>query len=137
MPPPKLPPPPGPPPASAPRAAGGGASIAAAATTISGSSTVPKRPVAHKDKALTSMVPASVRVRRQEAPRPKSDAPRAAPGFGLAPVQRPAAAAPPRPGAGPAAAALPRPLGQAGAGTGGIDAKLAEFMATLEDESLL
>jgi hypothetical protein len=132
MPPPKLPPPPGPPPAGrAP--GGGGATLAAAATTISGSSTVARRPVAHKDKALTSMVPASVRVRREDAPRPKADAPRAAPGFGLAPVQRPAAAAPrPAPGAGPA-----RPPGLAGAGTGGVDAKLAAFMASLEDEELL
>lgn len=135
------------PPASAawPGGAGGGAVKSAAATTISSASTVAKRPAAHKDKALISMVPASVRVRREEAPKPKGDAPSINPGFGLAPVQRATPslhkrAAVPQAGAGGAAAgaaAQPRPPSMAGAGTGGVDSKLAEFMASLQDEALL
>ncbi|KAI8464802.1 MAG: hypothetical protein J3K34DRAFT_461748 [Monoraphidium minutum] len=139
MPPPAMPPPPGPPPSRPGAGGGGGAVKSAAATTISGASTVAKRPAAHKDRLLTSMVPASVRVRRQEAPKPKPDAPRLGPGFGLAPVQRPAAPAARRGGlgGGGGGGAPARPLSMAGAGTGGMDSKLAEFMASLEDDSLL
>lgn len=67
--------------------------IAAAPTTITGASTVAKRPLAHKDKALTSMVPASVIVRREAAAKAglggaADDEPSIGPGFGLAPVQK-------------------------------------------------
>ncbi|GBF91864.1 formin [Raphidocelis subcapitata] len=131
--PPRLPPPSAPPPGGA----GAGAVKSAAAATISGASTVAKRPLAHKDKTLTSMVPASVRVRREEAPKPKPDALRPAIGFGLAPVQRPAAAAPRPLGLATPGGGAARPPSQAGAGTGGMDSKLADFMASLEEEALL
>jgi hypothetical protein len=67
--------------------------IGAAPTTITGASTVAKRPLAHKDKALTSMVPASVIVRREAAAKgglgaAADDEPSIGPGFGLAPVQK-------------------------------------------------
>jgi hypothetical protein len=78
--------------------------ISAGATTIAGASTVAKRTVAYKDKALTSMVPAHVMVRRQAAAAAAaggagaagkssgktaaSEEVRIGPGFGLAPVQK-------------------------------------------------
>eukprot|EP00803_Ostreobium_quekettii_P004545 evm.model.scf_248EXC.4 EVM.evm.TU.scf_248EXC.4 scf_248EXC:22709-27528(+) len=56
-------------------------------STISAASTVTKRPLAQNDKALTSMVPASVRVRREAAgvQKPATKKPCIAPGYGLAP----------------------------------------------------
>jgi hypothetical protein len=76
--------------------------ISAGATTIAGASTVAKRTVAYKDKALTSMVPAHVMVRREAAAAAAaaagkssssskavaSEEVRIGPGFGLAPVQK-------------------------------------------------
>lgn len=63
---------------------------------ISGKSTVVPLPKAHEDKRVTALVPASVRVRREQAPaRPLTKASPAASGFGLVPrtlqQQRPAA----------------------------------------------
>jgi WW domain-binding protein 11 len=101
-----------PPPTSGPPASKAAAAAAAAAAgggggggapTITGASTVAKRPLAHQDKALTSMVPASVLVKREAAAKAAAAAAaggaaveelRIGPGFGLAPVQR-------RPAAGP------------------------------------
>lgn len=94
-----LPPPLAPPPgagvskAAAAAAVSKPGGIAAAPTTITGASTVAKRPLAHKDKALTSMVPASVIVRREAAAKSglggaADDEPSIGPGFGLAPVQK-------------------------------------------------
>jgi hypothetical protein len=76
--------------------------ISAGATTIAGASTVAKRTLAYKDKALTSMVPAHVMVRREAAAAAAaaagsagkgskavvSEEVRIGPGFGLAPVQK-------------------------------------------------
>jgi hypothetical protein len=74
--------------------------ISAGATTIAGASTVAKRTVAYKDKALTSMVPAHVMVRREAAAAAAAgkssssskavanEEVRIGPGFGLAPVQK-------------------------------------------------
>jgi len=91
-----LPPPAGPPPgAVVSKAAAASISKPAgpAATTITGASTVAKRPLAHKDKALTAMVPASVLVRREAAAKGAAAAGdeeelKIGPGFGLAPVQK-------------------------------------------------
>lgn len=101
-----LPPPAMPPPAAAAAAAVGSKAAGAAgsssskaagssAPTITGASTVTKRPVAHKDKALTSMVPASVLVKREAGAKAAAGAGdeeelRIGPGFGLAPMQKPA-----------------------------------------------
>ncbi|KAF5837317.1 hypothetical protein DUNSADRAFT_4525 [Dunaliella salina] len=100
-----------------PSAAGSAAAAAAgkekASATITGSSTVVKRPLAQNDRALTSMVPPAVRVRRETAkpaakPVHKAAAARdsaAQFGFGLAPVQRSAiTSAPDLDGEGPGAA---------------------------------
>eukprot|EP00798_Chlamydomonas_sp_ICE-L_P020698 gene20698-27502_t len=93
-PPPGLPPmgmpPPGAPPPSTSEAAARKAAGVAVASTITGSSTVIKRPLAQNDKVLTSMVPASVRVKRDEKKHKPSHRPAADSsfGFGLAPVQK-------------------------------------------------
>ena len=67
---------------------------AKAATTITGASTVQKRPLAYNDRAVTSMVPAAVLVRREAAakrkPNPKDVM---GAGFGLAPMQKKAVGA--------------------------------------------
>ncbi|KAJ9528001.1 hypothetical protein QJQ45_005552 [Haematococcus lacustris] len=92
-----LPPPSHPPPghatqpaAATSKAAGTGAGAAAA--TITAAATVVKRPLAHLDKSLTSMVPASVRVKReapkQQPVRPAGHVRPADSGFGLAPIPR-------------------------------------------------
>ncbi|KAF8068275.1 ERF071 [Scenedesmus sp. PABB004] len=149
-----LPPPRVPPPGAAPHAKPGGGGHAT--TTIAAASTVAKRPLAHKDKALTSMVPASVLVRRQapgaggagagSAATGSSEEVRIGPGFGLAPVQKSAV-----PGARRAAPAAPPPAlgkwgsavktsvvaphggkGGAAAGAAAVDAKVADFLGSLE-----
>ncbi|KAF6256450.1 hypothetical protein COO60DRAFT_1657786 [Scenedesmus sp. NREL 46B-D3] len=99
-----LPPPPMPPPGMAAAAKRSDHKISAGATTIAGASTVAKRTMAYKDKALTSMVPAHVMVRREAAAAAAagtagaagrssskpgmSEEVRVGPGFGLAPVQK-------------------------------------------------
>lgn len=92
-----LPPPAGPPPGAVVSKAAAAASVSkpagTGATTITGASTVAKRPLAHKDKALTAMVPASVLVRREAAAKGAAAAGddeelKIGPGFGLAPVQK-------------------------------------------------
>eukprot|EP00873_Tetraselmis_striata_P037015 jgi/Tetstr1/457279/TSEL_043884.t1 len=89
----RLPPPPGPPPGSgsaAPptaAAAGGGAGGRKEVTkVVSAQTTVVKRPLAQNDRAITSMVPAALRVKREAAAAAAAKK-RAtlAPGFGLAP----------------------------------------------------
>ncbi|KAG1675167.1 hypothetical protein FOA52_003390 [Chlamydomonas sp. UWO 241] len=160
LPPPQMPPPfgaiarapggpPGgvlPPPLALPPAAAA-ATTAAAATRapgerteamVSGASTVVKRPLAQHDKALTAMVPASVRIRREqaaeEAVRKKARmhqgaAVTAASGFGLAPVSRPAQLTPlPSAAVAPRAKAPMAPLAGPPAST---DSKYLEFMATM------
>ena len=81
--------------------------------TIQAASTVVKMPRADQDKTVTSMVPASLRVRRESASaaaaRPRGEmrsaapsaAPRVGPDFGLAPsAPAPPLAAPRRPSVG-------------------------------------
>ena len=51
---------------------------------VSAQSTVVKRPLAQNDRQLTAMVPAALRVRREQAAAAKRQK-AAAPGFGLAP----------------------------------------------------
>eukprot|EP00879_Flechtneria_rotunda_P014351 GHRR01014991.1.p1 GENE.GHRR01014991.1~~GHRR01014991.1.p1 ORF type:complete len:368 (+),score=178.15 GHRR01014991.1:865-1968(+) len=136
-------------------AAAAAASKAAGATTITGASTVARRPLAHKDKALTSMVPASVLIRREAAAKSKAtadDEVRIGPGFGLAPVQKSAlqAAAGSRLGVQPSGGQqqqgkwgsavqsvvlTPSNGRAAAAGAGkapGVDAKLQDFMESLK-----
>ena len=102
---------------------------AAKTSTITAASTVVKRPLAQNDKSVISMVPASVRVRRDDArlgakqgvgggSRPLG--PVVGPGFGLAPTSRPAV----RP-AEPAATAAAAPAS--------TDSKYLEFMQTMSD----
>jgi hypothetical protein len=90
------------PPPLAPPSYSSSSSISKAATggggggsgqTITGTSTVAKRPLAHNDRTLTAMVPASVMVKREAAAKGAAGGSeeelRIGPGFGLAPVQRP------------------------------------------------
>lgn len=87
----------------------------AAAATITGASTVLKRPLAHQDKMLLSMVPAALRVRRDDEPKPKRPA-IARPadvGFGLAPK----ASASSKPAEAPTS----------------VDQKYLEFVSTIAD----
>lgn len=98
-----LPPPMGPPPAyQAPAAAAMAAAATAAGrkevkSTITGATTAVRMQPAVLNKAVTSMVPASVRVRREDAASRAKAAKSASAagmtassGFGLAPVSRPA-----------------------------------------------
>ena len=77
-------------------------------------------------QALTSMVPASLRIKREETKvkpvRPKG--PEVGAGFGLAPVSKPAVAVP------PAAARIAAPSATTGIST---DAKYMEFMKSMND----
>ncbi|KXZ53748.1 hypothetical protein GPECTOR_6g665 [Gonium pectorale] len=109
------------PPAVAPAAAAR-LSKDAAAATITGASTVAKRLPATQDKQLLSLVPASLRVRRDDAPKPKRQATGAgradaSSGFGLAP--KPASA------------------GEGGKGADGgsasTDQKYLDFLASVAD----
>ncbi|GMH33184.1 hypothetical protein BSKO_01018 [Bryopsis sp. KO-2023] len=88
-----LPPVPQPPPMH-----GGMAGKRETKTTITGASTVIKRPLAQNDRALTSMVPASVRVRRESSkpkPKPSIRKPDIAPAYGLVPAVSVGTAPPP------------------------------------------
>ncbi|PNW81259.1 hypothetical protein CHLRE_07g348700v5 [Chlamydomonas reinhardtii] len=109
-------------PAAATAAAAAAANpAAAAAATITGASTVAKRVPATQDKQLLSMVPAALRVRRDEAPkpkRPKTGRADAGSGFGLAPAKPGEEAAG---GGAPAAAPI------------STDQKYLEFLATVAD----
>ncbi|PSC68774.1 WW domain-binding 11 [Micractinium conductrix] len=88
---------------------------------ISGKSTVVQLPRAHEDKRVTALVPASVRVRREQAPsKPVSKPSPAASGFGLVPR----AAQQPRPA--PAAAAAAQPAAPAS-----VDDQVRNFLASL------
>jgi hypothetical protein len=136
--------------------------INAGATTIAGASTVAKRTVAYKDKALTSMVPAHVMVRREAAAAAAagrgssksvaSEEVRIGPGFGLAPVQKNAVGVTQRQQQQQPAqvgkwgsmvqtvvapAGRPRPAAAAGAkpaaAPASVDAKMTEFMSSLKD----
>lgn len=157
-----LPPPLAPPPGAAAYKAAATVSAAAskpaggAATTITGASTVSKRPLAHKDKTLTAMVPASVLVRREAAAKSakvgveEEDELSIGPGFGLAPVQKAATGGrkqqllPPQMGrwgnavsvttvaAGSKPAAKPAAAAAGGAG-GKTDDQMADFMNSLKD----
>lgn len=152
-----LPPPLAPPPGGAhSKAAAATASKPAGATTITGASTVAKRPLAHKDKTLTAMVPASVLVRREAAAKAaavgvEEEALSIGPGFGLAPMQKAGGRGqrqqqllPPQMGRWGNAvsvttvAAGSRPAGKAaavaGGGAGGkADDQMADFMSSLKD----
>ncbi|CAL8469062.1 g8603 [Coccomyxa elongata] len=121
-------PPPGPPPAYSAPATG-----EKKAPTITGQSTVAKLPKAQDDRTVTSMVPASVRVRREEpSTRPRlgpgaavaRSRPVIGPGFGLAPAA-PAGAA-----AGPAVP-LARPAAPAAATV--MDKKYQAFLAEMSE----
>ncbi|EIE21057.1 hypothetical protein COCSUDRAFT_67053 [Coccomyxa subellipsoidea C-169] len=145
MPPPGMPPPGygaplGPPPGRPPAYAAAAAAAPGEkkAPTITGQSTVAKLPRAQDDRTVTSMVPASVRVRREEPSMKPRLGPGAAvarsrpvvgPGFGLAPAAPvgPAAAAAP-------AAAVARPVapGPPAAGTA-IDRKYQAFLAEMSE----
>eukprot|EP00199_Chlamydomonas_sp_CCMP681_P003286 CAMPEP_0119112862 /NCGR_PEP_ID=MMETSP1180-20130426/42039_1 /TAXON_ID=3052 ORGANISM="Chlamydomonas cf sp, Strain CCMP681" /NCGR_SAMPLE_ID=MMETSP1180 /ASSEMBLY_ACC=CAM_ASM_000741 /LENGTH=182 /DNA_ID=CAMNT_0007100615 /DNA_START=44 /DNA_END=588 /DNA_ORIENTATION=+ len=155
-----LPPPSMPPPASQ-HASSAAAIHKAGVTTITGSSTVVKRPLAQNDRSLTNMVPASVRVRREE---PKQVRPSGVPlpvpraagaAYGLAPIPRSVTSAPdPDAPAGVLAPMQPvtvtvvagatnggAVLAGAGAAQAGpvpvapitADAKYQEFMATMRE----
>lgn len=95
--------------------------------TLSASATVVKRPLAQNDKTVTSMVPASVLVRREAKPKAKGQSEEAA-GFGLAPAAATAKA--PAPAAAAPGPAAPRP---AALPASGLDANYAEFMATMAE----
>ncbi|GIL53533.1 hypothetical protein Vafri_9119 [Volvox africanus] len=133
---PGMPPPPGAPaqysaPAALTSLPAGGAARTAKEATITGASTVAKRVPATQDKQLLSLVPASLRIRREDAaPKPKRPAlgtgiaagrADAGSGFGLAP--QPAMAA----GAGMGG----RPGGDAGPAS--TDQKYLEFLASVAD----
>lgn len=125
-----------------------------------GASTVAKRPLAHKDKALTSMVPASVVVRREAAAKSakvgiEEEELSIGPGFGLAPMQKAAGGRGQRQqlqapqmgrwgnavtvttiaaGSKPAAKAAGGAAAAAGAGGAGKgDDTMADFMNSLKD----
>lgn len=119
-----LPPPPGPPPSRPP-----GHAKPAPQAVIQGKSTVVSLPRAHEDKAVTSMVPASLLVQRPKAaavkPKPK---PVSSAGFGLLPRTVAAGTA--------AAAAAPKPVAPA-AKAPNLDAKYDDFMASLRDMGAL
>ncbi|KAG2496410.1 hypothetical protein HYH03_005636 [Edaphochlamys debaryana] len=97
------------------------AAAAAAAATITGASTVAKRVPAQQDKQLLSMVPAALRVRREDAaPKPKRPpltGLKADAGFGLAP----------KAGAGAVGSA------KAEATPASTDQKYLEFLSTVAD----
>jgi hypothetical protein len=128
-----------------------------AATTIAAASTVAKRPLAHKDKALTAMVPASVIVRREAAAKGaqvgvQEEELSIGPGFGLAPMQKAAGGwrqkqqlQPPQMGrwgnavtvttvaAGSKPAAKPAGAAAAAGAGGKPDDTMADFMNSLKD----
>ncbi|KAK9813176.1 hypothetical protein WJX72_010156 [[Myrmecia] bisecta] len=138
MPPPGFPrplaPPPGPPPGMGPQKDG--------RTIISGATTVVRMPKAQNDKSVTSMVPASLRIRREAAPtttmRPRvlsglaaAKTPVVGPGFGLAPKLAPKAAAPsmaPAPGPKPA---VPAVAAAADGGGTAMDRKYQDFLSEM------
>lgn len=136
-PPPRLPPPPVPPPiqqptmhaAAAPRATIPLPGARRAQVTIAGEATAVPRPMAQDDAKVTSMVPAAVRVRREQAQAPKP-VPAAArrtvvdASFGLAPV-----VAPPRKLIATQAAAKEPTNG--GGAKKDVDSKYAEFMSAM------
>mmetsp|Transcript_18607 Transcript_18607/g.39967 ORF Transcript_18607/g.39967 Transcript_18607/m.39967 type:complete len:460 (+) Transcript_18607:167-1546(+) len=130
MPPGPLPPPPGPPPLAA-TAAGSAAARKETVSTITGSSTVVKRPLAQNDKTLTSMVPASVRVRRDDSKpaarrAPGQRAPEVGPGFGLAPATKSVQHAVVTAGLQASTAAAP-------SAAPSTDAKYLEFMQSMSE----
>ena len=84
-------------PAHSARATGTG-SKKEATKVLSAQSTVVKRPLAQNDRQLTSMVPAALRVKREQAAEAKGEK-AAAPGFGLAPQLNPSVV--PRPAPAP------------------------------------
>ena len=105
--------------------------------TIQAASTVVKMPRADQDKTVTSMVPASLRVRRDSGPALKSRkppnlsaAPSAAPqigaasDFGLVPSAAPALPS--------SASALVQRRPAAVGGRGGFDKKYEDFMSEME-----
>ncbi|CAK0784079.1 hypothetical protein CVIRNUC_007282 [Coccomyxa viridis] len=111
-------------------------------TTITGQSTVTKLPRAQDDRTVTSMVPASVRVRREEAsassravlgPGAKGR-PTVGPGFGLAPALFTSSAVrPAAPAARPAGAMSAPAAKPAGPATTAVDRKYQAFLAEMSE----
>lgn len=99
-----------------------------AQATIAGEATAVARPLAHNDAAVTSMVPAALRVRRERAGEEKKAHARAATkraadfGFGLAPMLPPAAG-----GLGSGTSAD----GEKTAPKKDVDSKYAEFLSAM------
>lgn len=119
-----LPPPMGPPPGRPPATVQQPGAKKETKQTFAAPSTVAKRIPAQNDKTVTSMVPASVLVRRQEArPRPHKAGKEAAigPGFGLAPQQR----------VQPVSQQTHQPKLEAP--KRGMDQKYLEFMASMQE----
>jgi hypothetical protein len=129
-----LPPHSGPPLSYAAAATAGGSQRREVKSTITGATTAVRLQPAAQNKAVTSMVPASVRVRREDGAA-KAKAAKAATaagitassGFGLAPAARPAAA-PTAPGAAPAALAAKAAAEDGGSRPVNVDEKYNEFM---------
>lgn len=122
-PPPRLPPPSAPPPGMPPVQAAPPQRLSIPLpgsrrpqVTIAGEATAVARPLAHNDSKVTSMVPAAVRVRREQAqPKPVPFARPVDASFGLAPQVAPRKVA-------------PKDQGKKG---GNVDSKYAEFMSAM------